>query len=324
PGMVLDGPRQVLVAERRDLPLLVWRKSTIAENALFPVKETAVIAVVRLETNEVHADLAFETKEPRGALPDVSKVLKGTTSVVVALDARGRLKNLPWKPGTLVARVLVHDQCSNPVTSKLVAAPVNDPAVAEFIESRRKTAYPEPVSPPVTPEANPFQKTASSPALPEGVGIALAVNRVIVTSQGFASVVHGSFRLPARPRDMVRPAPVDPRATDAASRKELQESGWVDVGDPAAKAVIPITLVATGDQNPAPIYVRVRAASYDSVDASAKEQVVTGYFSIDLQKATTLVKKPQTYALWALSGEAISAPVKMALVSEAMLPTRDD
>ena len=74
-----------------------------------------------------------------------------------------------------------------------------------------------------------------------------------------------------------------------------------------------------------PVALHLRVPSYDPVPALAEGETatLTGHFALDLRRLTSLLTRPQTYAVWALAGEQLSPCVKMALVTESMLPGSD-
>jgi len=90
-----------------------------------------------------------------------------------------------------------------------------DPAVESLRAEHRPALVP--VWPPrirVMPGALPhYRRTGSSPDLPAGIGVALSVDRVTVLREDARCVVRGSFRLPVREHELVRPMGGLPPAT---------------------------------------------------------------------------------------------------------------
>jgi len=169
------------------------------------------------------------------------------------------------------------------------------------------------------PWTNLYRPRMDSPPPPAETGIVLAVDRVArvgvapvaIDGPGKTCMLRGSFCLPLRPRDGVRPLP-----GPAGSQAEQQAlaDGWVDVGDATATAVVPITLLLTGDKDADPILVPLSAAIYGSVEGPFAQ----GQFAIDLFRAVPDLPI-QTYAVWAMSRSIISDPALVDIVTEDTL-----
>lgn len=317
-GLLLDGPRQVPLSSRGDLPLVGVRGSTIADNVTLSIQRRLVLVVSRLESDEVCAATAFRINDDMRGRPrtpkDPAKLPKGRTVKVFRLSARERLDDLPWRAGHLQAQLLLFDQRSNAVTVRLAgtADNVQDPAVRDFLASQRRPAYPPAIwpSPVAAPgERAPYRARPDSPDLPREVGIALAADRVIVKGPATKAMLRGSFNLPVLERDVVReqPAPADRNPDDGV---------WVDVGDPAATAVMPISLILSGDTVADPIVLAMQVPVYGG---GGPGQLAAGHFAIDLFGSLPGLE-PQTYAVWAVSRAVTSKPALVGVVSRDMLP----
>jgi hypothetical protein len=125
--------------------------------------------------------------------------------------------------------------------------------------------------------------------VPDKLGITLAVPRVVPRNQHMRAIVHGSFRLRLLPRE--------------------RAPGRI------YSAVVPITLLATGSDVPNPYQFDLRVPVYDPVATVDGVGEVSGYFSIDLQSLANLDVVDQTFFLYAFSGELITGPLPMALVT---------
>jgi len=79
-------------------------------------------------------------------------------------------------------------------------------------------------------------------------------------------------------------------------------------------AIVPITLVLTGSDRPAPVVLPLKLPSYDPVDRNADSAIVSGYFAIDLCKLSDIAAIEQTVFIYAFSGEVMVGPVPIALV----------
>jgi hypothetical protein len=135
-------------------------------------------------------------------------------------------------------------------------------------------------------------KQVDSPALPPGKEPALALFVPKRATGGLP--IKGSFRLPVRPRHLVRPT---------------IEGAPLDVGDPLARAVLPLTIVVTGERVPGPWLVPLRVAAHQ---APGPDGLVVGHFALDLLADGGLrVRTRQRYILYALAGEAFAGPYEV-------------
>ena len=316
-GLVLDGPREVQLDQRKTLPLLAVRACSLVDNSALDLDTRAILIATRLEGHETLAAPAFrqspappEDDEPPS---DSESLPEGRAVDVVSLSVTDRLPDFPWKPSTWQTTLLLFDQRSNPVVTRLEDDSTRDPAVLEFLAAQRRSGYPAAVSMPGGPWTNLYRPRLDSPPPPAETGIVLAVDRIAVSGAGKSCMVRGSFCLPIRPRDVVRPLP-GPAGTQA--EQQALADGWVDVGDPAVVAVVPITLLLTGDKHAAPILVPLGAAIYGPLAG----QRACGQFAVDLFRAAPDLPI-ESYAVWALSRAIISDPVVVGIVDQNMLPT---
>ena len=314
-GLVLDGPREVQLDKRSTLPLLAVRASTLVDNSELDLHDRAILVATRIEGHEALAALAFrQPSAPPDDEPfDDEPPPEGRTVQAFSLSVTESLKDFPWKPSTWQTTLLLFDQRSNPVVTRLEDAHSRDPAVLEFLAAQRRPGYPTVVSAPGSPSTNLFRPRKDSPPPPAETGIVLALDGVAVSGPGKACMLRGSFCLPIRARDVVRPLPGP--AGSQAERQALAD-GWVDVGDPEAVAVVPIMLLLTGDKDPAPILVPLGAGVYGSIEG----QLARGQFAIDLFRAVPDLPI-QSYAVWALSRTIISDPVRVGIMTEYIVPT---
>jgi len=314
-GVVLDGPREVQLDGRSTLPLLMVRACSLVENAALELDSRGILISTLLEGHEVLADFAFRQPDepPDEAFSDDDESPpEGRVVKVYSLSLTERLSELPWKPGTWQTTLLLFDQRSNSVVTRLQQVASLDPAVLEFLAARRRPGYPPVVSTPGGPAANLYRPRLDTPPPPAAPGFTLAVDRVVVDGPDQTCMLRGSFLLPLLPRDVVRPLP-----GPVGSPAELQAraDGWVDVDAPEAVAVVPITLLLTGNEKPAPVLLPLQAAVYGPIEG----QMARGQFAVDLFRAAPDLPI-QSYAVWAISRAIISDPVLVGIVDETMLP----
>ena len=313
-GLFLDGPREVQLDKRSTLPLLAVRACSLVDNSALDLHDRAILVATRIEGHETLAALAFRqpSAPPDDEPSDEEPLPEGRAVDAFSLSVTDRLPDFPWKPSTWQTTLLLFDQRSNPVTTRLEDISSRDPAVLEFLAAQRRPGYPAAVSTSGGPSTNLYRPRQDSPPPPAETGFVLAVDRVAVSGAGRSCMLRGSFCLPIRPRDVVRPLP-----GPAGSRAEGQAlaDGWVDVGDPAAVAVVPIMVLLTGDKAAEPILVPLNAAVYGSIAG----ELARGQFAIDLFHAVPDLPI-QRYAVWAMSRTIISDPVLVGIVTEDVLP----
>jgi hypothetical protein len=319
-GLGLDGPRTVRLDQKETVPLLGVRASSIRDNIGLSLQRRAVVVTSHLEGTVTLAATAFrQPDEPRRLADprDPATLPKGRTVKTFSVSLSDRLPELPWKPGTWQTTVLLYDQRSNAVVTRLQEAASPDPAVQEFLNAQRRPAFPAAISPPLDGSANPYLPRPDSPTPPSGPGIVLAVDRVAVHGRDRSCLLRGSCRLPISPRDMVKhlPGPVGSEAERLAIA-----DGWVDVGDPEAIAVLPVTLLLTGNQRAEPLLIQLQVPIYGPLGPTDSSDGAHGYFAVDLFKLLPDDVFIQSYAIWAVSRSVLSEPVLLGLVTESMLP----
>jgi len=193
---------------------------------------------------------------------------------------------LDWQPSTYVITVLLRDQASNRVRVDLgqQAGAYHDEEVERFLAEQHAKAAAPVVSPKPGKPVPSYAAIEGSPAIPDQVGVVMAGDRVVVQAAGARAILRGAFRLPVRASEL---------ATDGS-------------------AVVGITLVVNASDQPQSGVLRLDAP------ATVTDGVGTGYFAIDLI-AEGLAAEPQTYFVFAFSGELMAGPTPVALVAESRL-----
>jgi hypothetical protein len=293
-ALLVDGPKEVDLQARESLPVPVYYLHSAADAFSFAFQNVAIVVAARAEDRAVFCNMAAPRitvpMEPPEGKPSPTTFFGD--SKVLNLKERG----LPWKPGTWFVNVIVRDLVSNRVQIHLgePASKYKDPEVEKFLKSQK---YPPPA--PVSPEPGKplphYQLYGRSPAVPDSQGIALSVDRVIVTRRGNRGELSASFRLAPLPGELVPGASGD-----------------------GPKAVIPITLIVTGTENSFPLPFTVRAPAY----GNAGDTELTGHFALDLFDVPQFDARAQTYFVYAFAGEVMAGPAAMALVSEEMTHQR--
>lgn len=352
-GLRVDLPRRVDVAQRQRLPLVLAHGVPHRAPPTPPFDERAVLVVTRLPSNQTLVGAAFAVKtrdQDDIEAPPPPDAPEGTTVALLDTDARARLPELPWRPGELVAWVLFRDQASNAARTTLTAGPTDplaDPAVARFLADQ-DVGYPQPVWPPALP-AEPYPRWTRAdedPVAPAGPGIALAVDRtVVIPLVGEARcVLRAAVRVPFRKRYLVREdpgLPEDPLPDVDLARDELSAEDermlreaawrvaqrramglvWQDVLDPAAAAVIPLTIVALPADRPDPVVFPLQVPVYASdeapLDPARPPETLEGHVAVDLLELPFGLRLAGgTSFIYAFTDGLMAGPAQTAVVRE--------
>jgi len=281
-GLLVDLPRTVALDAHETVPLVGWYVRTFREDRQRDLEGQAVVVAVDLRTGELRTALALDTGKhrPPPVPTDGLDPGDGARSEMFETDLR-RVLDLPPGPGRYAVAVILQDWISNVVTTSLVdGAAVSD----------TRAGGPATVSPPASAghELPDYHRRPDSPALPDGVGIALAAAPAVPA--GGALVVRGSFRLPL-------------------AAYERAPTGGLAGGSETA-AVVAIALVATGREDPGPFPVELRVPVYAVIGDHA-----IGHFAVDLVTLGHLPRAATKYFVHALSRGVTAAPVPVAVVA---------
>lgn len=314
-GLVIDAPERVSINQRDTAPVVGCFVRTLRDDRVINQHAQMLVAAVDLETNSFSIGLALDTgKIPApSTAPPTGDPGEGSTANLFRTDLRRALA-IPWQPGRYRVATLLREYSSNPVTVTIGRGSLEyqDPEVEKFLEEERRRAMPPPpekIFPlPRRTRTEPYaiyRRQQDSPPIPDQPGIVFGMDRVVATRPGATCMLQGSFRLPVLRRERVTPRP---------------DTGRVpDVGDPAATAVVPITLVATGSDLVGPWVIHLHVPSYDRI-ADEDRAEATGYFHVDLCPLPGFPRQAMTYFFSAFSGEAVAGPKPVGVVSENMLP----
>jgi hypothetical protein len=227
------------------------------------------------------------------------------------VDVRDRAR-LPWAPGaTFMLSACMRDRASNRLTVAIGSGPqvYVDPAAQELVLARRRAfalrVLPEQGQDENEDEDEPDlldrEDAAARALVPAAPGLALTVDRVVVTDKGTPVTLRVGLRAAVRSWERARPAkPGDP---------EL---------DPRVSAVVPVTLLVTGAVDAAPRTIALHVPVTDELGED-EAPVVTASFAVDLRRLTGFPRDPGTYYVSAFSGAHAAGPATVALVSPMSL-----
>lgn len=290
---VIGAPSLVAYQSRETLPLVVLRVGKQDEIARLPFRHFALLIAQELTTNTTYSGLAV-VDDAVPIPPYDGPPLDGWTGEAWVVDVRDRLQ-LPWQRGELLISLVMRDTISHRVRVKLDKGGYKDPEVEAYLaeadgKPQLAEIHPKPRGDDDGRTLPSYRAQKDSPPLPEQLGINLAVPRVIARNPNMRAIIKGSFRLRPLPRELA-PAGAD------------------------VSAVVGIGLVITGSDLPAPYHFDLKVPVYEPVRTVDGQGEVTGYFTLDLQTLANLDNIDQTYFIYALSGELLTGPVPMALVT---------
>jgi hypothetical protein len=311
-GVIVDAPWVVNLTARSTLPVFIYYMGEYKQVVTRSFSEHGILAVMDVDQNKLRvcrsskAAGTDEEPDPDFQVPrDDSPIMEGHSAEIETIDLRERL-HLPWKPTTLMLQAILLDLASPRVTTRLVAggSQFEDPEVRAFLERERAEKDPPAVVRGASALAYPtFRRMASSPELPAEGGIALNVERVVAVDDRKPVLLHGAFRVPLAPEDLVKPA-----------HKEYNAAHGLiaDDGLPfAAVAQIHLLTIGSADGD---LNVYTLAAPVSSVTAGEKGPVGSGYFTIDLRTVPGLPFTDQTVFFYAFSRDQATGPAVMGVV----------
>jgi hypothetical protein len=309
-GVAIDAPAKVNLAERHTLPAFVYYMGSFQQMASRDLDKHGVIAVMDVDQNYLKVVRAGSQDGGEDPDPDAPKppnlgiVSQGYGSSAQTVELRERLE-LPWKPARLILQAILLDLPSPRIETKLVsgASQFEDPEVQKFLAAERAALNPPAPFPSVTEGAAypSFTKEDGSAELPVTMGISLKAQRVIPVDGKAPVVLHGAWRLPMMPEDIVKPDNKEYNRTSGL----LQPDGTPY----AAVATIHILVIGTSDGKPK-VY-RVSAP----VRSVAPTGVAAGYFAIDLLKMPEFPAGDQTVFVHAFAREWAADPVTIGLLN---------
>jgi hypothetical protein len=318
-GIRIDGPPLVALERRESAPVVGYYVRTLRDDLEVNAERQMLAAAFDLSTKRLRVGLALDTGKTPEAQPPPAGLDPGEGLTFNAFSSDLRIQvDLPWEKRKHLVAFALRETLSNPVVVELGSSPTayRDPAVEAFLAEQRKNA---PIVPPrpITPEAMPewgvtYARVSRSPEVPKEPGIALSLDPVSVARRGSNCLCFGSFRLPVNVSELVRP--------------DTKSGDLPDVGDPQAKAIVPISLLLTGSASPGPWVIDLRVPTYDAIPApkgapppDAVSGIATGHFALDLFAHPAMPRQPMTYFVTAFGGASVSGPFQTAIVTEKML-----
>lgn len=293
-GVVVVAPPRVDLSSHEDVRFGVI--SVLDREPQIPMSSKTLLLVSRVESRSTWCAPLYawrdapEDDEPRAPVPPPEAEL--VSCMVAYFDVRDLLPEVPWRPGTLILRLLRDGFETDPVVISLDPGEVaDDPAARTILDAHRAPAPPVPPPPPPGAETDPSE---ASPALPEADGIALVLDPIDPAASPPRLVARGAFTVPLRqiertPRGEVRTLPN---------------------GEPVA-ASLPMTLVVHGPTLIDPVVIPVRVDTATVVEADAwpashplndRRARARGRFNLDLGAFPEFPRNPGRFWVRAVLG----------------------
>jgi len=301
-GLLIDAPRRVPIDQRATLPAAVYQLGTIRDVSTLRFKALGLVTAMNVTENRLHVTTAraFDKDDDSIKAParDPARLPKGNMSATESMELRAGL-SIPWQPSRYLLTALLRDQVSNRAQVELCQSPACyvDPEVVKYLEAERAKLNPPEISPRPGEPLPSYRRLADSLPVPEQPGIQLAASRVYDERLAQPWILRGAFKLSPSPQEWVKSGWADPisAARPAEARPVAVVTVWL--------------LLAGADDGSAHVFP-LRVPSWSRVDA----RTCTGQFSIDLRQLRGAPRTPQTYFIYAFSGESMAGPVPAALV----------
>jgi hypothetical protein len=321
-GLIADAPTSVALESRKSVPILAYFVRDIRDDVHIDVDRQLLIVGSDHATHQVRVTRALWSAKrlARKGPPPAADPGPGAMTSFFEIDAAARL-GLEGHPGRWTFMLLLREWRSELLEVEFGPPPggFHDAAAAQLIAERRHASPPPPSEIwPALPERRVgvsssygrsyprYADKAQAPDVPSEPGICIEVDRAVVSNE--RCMLRGSFRLPVLPREQV-----SPRLYDTGGG--TSERRMPDVGDERAKAVVPISVILTGSQNPGPFIITLQLPAYE-LDTSGR---ALGRFEIDLFELADMPRAATTYFLHALHGPHAVGPLPIGVVSPAMI-----
>jgi hypothetical protein len=290
PGLHLWAPSFVALDSRRTLPVHAGVLGDVADLERLSFLERAIVVAVDVGSGDVRAVRIGNTggaEAPsrlapppgfEGGLGPTSGARSAQVTRCVLWDAK--TAQPAWNPGRYRLTAIAANRVSYDAFVEVSRATSTlDPAVHDAGAADRPLA----VWPPPDPSGGLPRYDAVDGSLtpPSEPGVVLGAERVVTVREGATCVLYGAARA---------------RQTDPTQARR--------------SAIVPVTLVITGSESPAPVVISMRVPSFDRGDSG-----MTVRFAVDLFRLAPLVEAPQTYFVYAFTADGRSSPLSIAVVA---------
>lgn len=305
-GVIVDAPREVNLAGRATLPVFTYYMGSFKQMVTRSYRNDSLLAVMDVDRNDLYICSASSHDEGEDPDPDdppakTEPIPDGYAAQMQTIELRERLE-LPWRPAHLILQAILLDLASPRVTSRLggTSTQFKDPEVEKYLAAERAAVNPSAPFPVRSVDPNlSYRKTDASPELPAAPGISLRVDRVVAVEKDQPVLLHGAWRLPVMPEDLVKPANVEYN----------QSHGLLGPDGAPYGAVVRIHLLVVGAADGAPKVYPLALPVSTVTDGSA-----SGYFTLDIAKLPGFPIADQTVFFYAFSRESASEQAIMGML----------
>lgn len=321
-GLIADAPTSVALDSRTTAPILAYFVRDIRDDVHIDVHRQLLLVGSDHATHEVRVATALWSFKPRARKgpPPAADPGPGATSSFFDIDAAARLA-LEGYPGRWTFALLLREWRSELLEVDFGPAPggFHDDAAARLIAERRRA------NPPPPPEVFPahpqrhvgvtgtygslyprYGDKAEAPAVPTEPGVCVEVDRAVVSNE--RCMLRGSFRVPVLPRERVGPRTY--ATGDGATERRMP-----DVGDERAVAIVPLSLIFTGSNDPGPFMITLQLPAYE-LDS---REIAIGRFEVNLFELAEMPRTAGTYFLHVVHGPHAVGPLPIGIVSPEMI-----
>lgn len=300
-GILIDGPREVVLSSRDTLPVFTYYMGSYKQTATRDFPRVASVVVMDPDRNHIHVapflekrgeSLLTDETEPEANLPD------GYQMTFHKVDLRRRTE-LPWAAGRVLSQVLLMELSSNRLETKLIAGSgaFADPEKDKFLaEERAKKDPPAPFPAASAPGAG-------VPPIPEGMGIVLSAPRVMVLEKQGRLELSGAWRMPVLPEELVKPEHAEYNKANGLMQKEG--------GAYAACVGLHLVVLSSEEDVPNLYTLRLPMAKVEMVDG---KPVASGKFTVDLLQLPDFPVGDETLFIYAYGKEWASEPATIGVV----------
>jgi hypothetical protein len=308
-GVLIDAPKRVLTDQRKTLPAGLYQLGSAKELSAVPFHRYGVLTAMDVITNRLYTVGGRVLKsgpEARSKGPlDPDNIPEGDLCVAQEVQLRD-VFDLPWKPGRYLITAMLRDKISNraPVELSRSQGAYEDPAVLLYLQQLRSKKNPPSIFPLPSPPFPSYKKLPQSPPIPKDPGIVLKQQRVVDLKRDPRSPLYGAFHLPVLAQEILKP--------------DFQDPYYIqNPKEPKPTAIIGITLMLTGADDGGVMTLPLHVPTFDEISwrpPDGELPMVTGYFNVNLLRLPRVPRVPQTYFLYAFSGEAMAGPYPTAVV----------
>lgn len=317
-GTELVAPPAVDLSAHDRLPFGVL--SVLDGPPELPITSATAVLVTRLESRTTWCVPLLEPRDrprrPRAPEPPAECPPKvGAGIAVTHFDLRERVPDLPWRPGTLVLRLVRDGFQSDATTVRLEPGALGDePGARALLDAVRS---PAPPAPPPPPEGADAGWSAETPNVPDPDALELFVDALDAARRPLKIVARGAYTVPVR---RIERAP-------EGERRALPDGRLI-------AASLPLTLVITGPELRDPAVLRVSVPSHVLVESSGWPTAVLpagdtrarvrGQFNLDLATFAAFPRVPGPYWVRAVVGAFDTGPRPYAVLDERLAPLVGD